>query len=87
MSSKIVRSFLLENSSVDEKKEYISWLKGDKSKEEWIVKALNQREKIILKQPECSTCKKSINVYETGNCYCINKHEGYEVICDIINNV
>ena len=87
MSSKNIRSFLLEKSSVDEKKEYVSWINGDKSKDTWIEKALEQREKIILQLPECSICQKSINIYETGKCCCYDKHEGYDVIYNIITSL
>ena len=87
IKSNVIKNFILLYCNEDEKKEYFDYIKGDKNKDSWIEKALIQREKIIIAQPICTRCSMSINIYENGYCYCINKHNCYDEITNIINSL
>ena len=89
-SVKSIRQFLLKNCTFEEKMEYVSWMNGEKNKDSWITNALEQREQIILRHPNCDQCIETncpINVYETGHCKCLNNHNCENIILDIVNSV
>jgi len=77
---KIIRNYLLSESTEEEINSYYEYLGGNKEKTDWIEKANEKREPLL--NIRCSECIENINVFETGVCRCPNGHFGYNNILE-----
>ena len=89
MTAKIVRQYLTQDLSTEEKKSYLTYINGDESSDIWIEKALLRREPLIiaLESITCNICKEWIGVTETGICKCSKGHECYDVVIQEIQKI
>lgn len=89
MTAKIIRQYLTQDLSPDEKKSYIEYINGNKSSNHWMKKTLLRREPLIvaLENIQCKICNDWICVRETGVCICSNGHECYDVVIKEINKI
>lgn len=97
MTTVIVRKYLTQDFSLEEKKSYLRYiLRKDEKSSDWIEKASNRREPLLLLELKCKheddnspdgLCGAWVNVKETGECFCSNNHTCYNTVIDAINRI
>jgi len=72
--------YLIQDLNKEEKKSYKEYINGNEQSTDWIEKALERREVLILKQIKCdkligdTLCKSDVNISERGICKCNKGH-------------
>jgi hypothetical protein len=87
MSSKIIRQYITQDLSLEEKKSYLDYINGNEYSIDWIEKGLIRREPLLLLQLTCSLCSEPVSIRENGSCKCSNGHDCYNVVLPEINKI
>lgn len=91
--SAIVRNYLTQDLTDDEKRSYLEYVRGNEKSTDWIEKALVRREPLLILELKCKSkengkfCDKWINIRETGVCKCSEGHECYDQVLDALKNL
>ena len=89
----IVRKYLTQDLSEEEKKSYIEYVRGNENSIDWKEKALLRREPLLLMELQCqhkendSSCSAWVNIRETGVCRCSKGHLCYEQVLEVLKNI
>lgn len=89
MASNVVRKYITQDFSDEEKKSYFAYIKGDMNSTDWIQKAYSRREPLLLMNLQCNRedCNNWVSIRETGVCKCSNGHECYDVVIPAIEMI
>lgn len=87
MAAKIVRQYITQDFSFNEKKSYLAYINGDTQSTDWVEKGLFRREPLLLKGLTCSTCGNWVNIRENGICNCSRGHKCYNVVIQEIERI
>lgn len=93
MAAKIVRQYITQDLSQEEKKSYLAYINGDEQSTDWIEKGLIRREPLLLLKLTCdsqegdSVCGDWVSIRENGLCICPNGHECYDVVLPVIEKI
>lgn len=87
MAAKIVRQYITQDLSQEEKKSYLAYINGDEKSTDWIEKGLNRREPLLLLELTCSVCENWVSIRENGLCRCSEGHECYDVVLPVIEKI
>ena len=93
MTAKIVRQYITQDLSQEEKKSYLAYINGDEQSTDWIEKCLFRREPLLVLELKCaategdSVCGGWVNIRENGLCQCPNGHECYDVVLPEIEKI
>lgn len=89
MTATLIRNYLTQDFSDEEKKSYFEYVNGDYNSTDWIPKASMRREPLLLKELKCSQegCCEWVGIRETGICKCSNGHKCYDLVIATINNL
>lgn len=91
--SVIVRKYLTQDLSEDEKRSYIEYIRGNENSTDWVEKALVRREGLLLVEPQCqhrennTFCSAWVNIRETGECRCSRGHLCYDQVLDALETL
>ena len=89
----VVRDYLTLDFTDLEKKSYLEYVSGNENSTDWIEKALEKREKLLLLNLKCKhktnkgICNEWVSIRETGVCICSNNHTCYDVVLPVINKL
>jgi len=89
----IVRKYLTQDLSEEEKKSYIEYVRGNENSTDWIEKALVRREPLLLMELQCqhkennSICSAWVSIRETGICRCNEGHLCYDQVLEALKNI
>ena len=93
MAANLVRQYITQDLSLDEKKSYLEYINGNENSIYWIDKCLRRREPLLLLELTCdyhigdSLCGKWVNISENGICKCSDGHESYDVVLQTIEKI
>ena len=93
MANKIVRKYITQDLSHEEKKSYLEYINGDESSTDWIEKASVRREYILNAELQCNTiinnlvCNKWVTMKENGKCICSIGHPCYDIVLQTIKKL
>jgi hypothetical protein len=87
MASKIVRQYITQDLSLEEKKSYLEYINGNEKSTDWIEKGLIRREPLLLLQLTCSSCENSVSIRPNGSCKCYEGHECYDIVITAIKKI
>lgn len=89
----IVRKYLTQDLSDDEKRSYLEYVRGDEQSTDWIEKALLRREPLLMLELQCQSeengevCGKWVSIRETGVCKCSDGHPCYDQVLEVLKNL
>ena len=95
MNTKIVRKYFTQDMSYEEKTSYLEYINGDEKSTDWIPKALERREPLLLQELKCTyssplnggECGKWVSIRENGICKCSREHDCYNVVIPAIERI
>jgi hypothetical protein len=87
METKIVRQYITQDFSHEEKKSYLKYINGYKQSTDWIEKGNINLDLLLLLELNCSVCGQWVNFREDGICLCSTGHECYDVVLPAIKNL
>lgn len=93
MAAKTVRKYFTQDMSHEEKKSYLAYINGDEKSTDWIPKALERREPLLLQNLTCAAplegvkCGAWVSIRENGFCRCSRGHECYDVVLSAIGRI
>lgn len=85
--------YLIQDLNKEEKKSYKEYINGNEQSTDWMEKALDRREVLILKDIKCNKitgdkiCKSYVNIHERGICKCSKGHICNKQVIDVINKL
>lgn len=85
--------YLIQDLNKEEKKSYKEYINGNEQSTDWMDKALDRREVLILKQIKCNNitgdkmCKSYVNIHERGICKCNKGHICNKQVNNAINKL
>ena len=85
--------YLIQDLNKEEKESYKEYINGNENSTDWMEKALDRREVLILKQIKCNRitgdkiCKSDVNIHERGICKCNKCHIRNKQVISIINKL
>jgi len=86
MATQFIKSFLTVDFTAPELESYNEYLNGNLDSTLWIEKADERRSSIIAYNLRCKICMSHIGIKETGECFCINGHDGSLKVLHMISN-
>jgi hypothetical protein len=93
MATKIVRQYITQDLSNEEKKSYLDYINGNEQSSDWIEKSLVRREPLLLLELTCSAllndsvCGKWVSIRENGSCFCPDGHDCLDVVLPEIEKI
>ncbi len=90
MTAIVVRKYLTQDFSIEDKKSYSEYIKGNTTSTDWIEKANIRREPLLTLELQCinnGDCGDWVNIKENGICECSKGHECYDVVLKAIENI
>lgn len=91
--SAIVRKYLTQDLSDDEKGSYLEYVRGNEKSTDWIEKALLRRDPLLMLELKCKSkengkvCDKWVSIRETGVCKCSDGHDCCEQVLEALKNL
>lgn len=85
--------YLTQDLDKKEKESYKEYINGNEQSTDWMEKALDRREVLILKQIKCNRitgdkiCNSDVNIHERGICKCNKGHIRNKQVIDVINKL
>ncbi len=85
--------YLIQDLNKEEKESYKEYINGNEYSTDWMEKALERREVLILKQIKCNKiagdkiCKSDVKIHERGICKCNKGHICNKQVINEINKL
>ena len=93
ISSKLIRRYLTQDLSFEEKESYLSYINGNHDSNRWIEKSSIRRDYLLSLNIKCTTplegniCGSFIDVFENGICTCNRGHNCNDPVLAVIQSL
>ena len=93
MTAKIVRQYITQDLSSEEKKSYLDYINGNDQSTDWIEKSLFRREPLLLLELTChdllngTVRGKWVSIRENGLCLCPDGHDCSDLVLTEIEKI